>query len=197
MTFQMDVIQQCLASWVHLKILETLMRKPRAVSQRQLASIMGIPRATTQRALSDLGETGLIKPQKIGSASYWDFNQQSYLYETLTPLLEGLQGITPPLAYLKKLIRRTLTLPKTFRCLVFGSTVEGRDTPSSDIDMAIILPAKLKTPPPTLENELDILQDLCREKFGKRLTTLFINEKDISKNPDKELYRNILKGMEI
>jgi predicted nucleotidyltransferase len=197
MNFHMDFIKECFPSWVHLKILEKLMQKPQAMSQRQLANLMGIPRATTQRALSDLGETGLLKAKKVGTATYWDIDQQSYLYEALSPILEGLTSLTPPLAYLKKLIQKTLSLPKSIRCLIFGSVIEGKDSSSSDIDIAIILPGKNKTVTPKLKNELDDLTELCREKFGKRLAVLFVNEKELSEKQGKELYRNILKGLEI
>lgn len=197
MIFQTDLIRDCFPTWVHLRILETLMRKPQAMSQRRLASIMGIPRATAHRALQDLGKTGLIRPHRVGSATYWEFDRQGYLYETLLPILDGLNAITPPLAYLKNLVRQALALPKGYRCILFGSIVSGNDTPSSDIDLCIILPAKRKGIPIPLQGELESLQDLCREKFGKRLNTLCINQDDLSQHPERDLYRNILKGLEI
>lgn len=197
MTFDMDIIKECLPTWAHLKILETLIRKPRAMSQRQLARIAGISRATAQRALVDLGQTGLIKPHTVGSATYWEIDRQGYLYETLEPVLKGLDAVISPLKYLKTLIRKSVSLPKGTRCFVFGSTVEGGDSPSSDIDMAVILPGTLKAPSPSLQDKLDALQDACREKFGKRLGIIFANARDVSAHPEKELYRNILKGMEV
>jgi predicted nucleotidyltransferase len=193
----MDLIKECLPSWVHLKILETLMAKPQAMSQRQLASVMGIPRATAQRALSDLGATGLLKAKRVGAATYWDIDKQSYLAETLSPILEGLGAIMPPLAYLKNLIQKTLTPSKSFRCLVFGSIIKGKDDATSDIDIAIVFRGKSKTVPPKLKKELEILEDQCREKFGKRLSIMFLNEETLSGNRSKELYRDILRGLEI
>lgn len=196
MTFHMDIIKECFPTWVHLRILETLVRRPQAMSQRQLARVMGIPRATAQRALNDLGQTGLIKSHRVGSANYWEMDREHGLYEILGPILDGLEALTPPLHYLKTLIRKVVKLPKSYRCMIFGSTSHGSDQPFSDIDIAIILPGGLGFPPPSLTKDLETLQDLCREKFGKRLAPIFVNEKDL-KNQNKELYRNILKGMEI
>lgn len=196
MTFHMDIIKECLVTWVHLKILETLMREPRAMSQRQLARLMGIPRATAHRALNDLGQTGLIKLRRVGAAAFWEIDKQGYLYETLRPILRGLGDIAPPMYYLKRLIRERLNLPRGYRCLIFGSTSQGNDEPSSDIDLAIILPRGLKAAPPFVANALEELQDLCMEKFSKRLTPVYIREKDF-KSPSREIYRNIQKGVEI
>lgn len=196
MTFHMNAIKECLSTWVHVRILETLMHEPRATSQRQLALLMGIHRATAHRALNDLGQTGLIKPHKVGNATYWEIDKQGYLYETLLPILKGLCQISPPLPYLKNLIKKTLKLPKGCRCLIFGSTNEGKDSSSSDIDLAIVLPNGFKTPSSSFQKDLDKLQDLCREKFGKGLSPFFISDKELKKQ-DKELHRNILKGMEI
>lgn len=195
MTFHMDIVKECLATWVHVKLLETLMECTREVSQRQLARLIGIPRATIQRALNDLGQTGLIKPRRVGSSIYWEIDKKNYLYETLRPILEGLKILIPPLPYLKDLIKKTLSLPKGCRCFVFGSVSRGEDGPQSDIDVALILPDNLKIPSPTLTKNLEILQDLCRERFGKRLSTFFVSERGFKKQ-DKELYKNIAKGIE-
>lgn len=197
MNFHMDLIKECFPTWVHLRTLETLMQKPQAMSQRQLAAVMGIPRATAQRALSDLGETGLLKAKRVGTATYWDIDERSYLFEALSPILEGLAALTPPLTYLKKLIQKTLTFSASFRCIVFGSVIEGKDTAASDIDFAVIFSGRIKTPPPELQNELENLTEACREKFGKRLSIIFLSEKELSENRKKELYRNILKGLEV
>ena len=196
-TFDVDIVKECLPTWVHLKILETLMRKPRAMSQRQLAQIAGIPRATAQRALVDLGQTGLIKPHTVGSATYWEIDRRGYLYEMLEPVLKGLDAVIPPLKYLKTLIQRSVSFPKGTRCFVFGSAIEGGGHPSTVIAMALILSGTLKTPSSALQENLDALQDACREKFGKRLGIIFVNARDLPANPEKDLYRNILKGMEV
>ncbi len=197
MNFHMDLIKECFPSWVHLKILETLMQKPQAMSQRQLAAVMGIPRATAQRALNHLGETGLLKAKRVGAATYWDIDEQGYLFEALSPILEGLSALTPPLTYLKSIIQRTLTFSNFSRCIVFGSLIVGKDNTASDIDLAIVFSRRIKTPPLKLQKELEKLAELCREKFGKRLSILFVSEKELAENRNKELYRNILKGLEI
>lgn len=197
MNFHMDLIKDCFKTWVHVKILETLIGNPEAMSQRQLAKIMGINRATTRRALHDLGETGLIRPHQIGRSTYWEIDRESYLYETLSPVLEGLHRVVPPLLYLKKLIQETLHMPRGYRLFLFGSTAEGRDLRSSDIDICVILPGRLKEPAPDFRMDLEALMDRCRQKFGKTLATLFINEGSLKKEPDKELHRNVLKGWEI
>lgn len=196
MIFHMDVLKECLPTWVHLRVLETLMQNPGVMSQRQLARVMGIPRATAHRALNDLGWTGLLKPHQVGSVTHWEVDKQGYLYETLRPILEGLGIVVPPLPYLRNLIRKTVKFPKGCRGLVFGSTVQGNDEPSSDIDISVVLPNSLKTPPSSLENDLDRLRDSCREKFGKRLAVIFVHERDLQKQ-DKELYQNIRKGIEV
>ena len=197
MNFNMDLIKECFPTWVHLKILEALIEKPQAMSQRQLAAVMGIPRATTQRALGDLGETGLLKAKRVGVATYWEIDEHCYLYEVLSPILEGLAGLTPPLSYLKRLIQKTITFSLSFRCVLFGSIIERKDSAASDIDLAVIFSGRIKKPLPKLQNELENLAELCREKFGKRLSVIFLSEKQLAGNRKHELYRNILKGLEI
>ncbi len=196
MNFHMDLIQECLRSWVHLKVLESLMQKPQAMSQRQLANVLGMPRVTIQRALRDLGETGLLKASKVGNATFWDLDRNGFLYESLSPALEGLPRITPPLLYLKRLIKDHLTGFDTFRCFIFGSVAAGTDQDSSDIDMAVILRGKAKVVSPKLSKKIEELEDLCRQKFGKRLAVIYLHEDDL-KQRQKPLHQKILKGLEI
>ena len=194
MIFHMDVIKECFPTWVSIKILETLMRQPKAMSQRQLARVIGLSRTTAHRALHDLGQAGLLKPQTIGSATHWEIDKQSYLYETLHPLLESLSSIESPVFYLKNLIRKTLTLVQGARCFIFGSIGEGTDHSSSDIDLALALSHGMKAS--FFTKEIEVLQDLCREKFGKRVSVIFVPEKELKKQ-NKELYKAILKGIEV
>jgi len=90
-----------------------------------------------------------------------------------------------------------VTFTPFFRCFVFGSIIDGKDNAASDIDLAIIFSKVRKKPPPRLQKELEKLTDACREKFGKRLSIIFLGEKELADHRDQDLYRNILKGLEV
>lgn len=197
MRFGANIVKECLSSWVHLVILKTLMRNSQPMSQRQLARIVGIPWVTVHRALIGLGETGLIKPTKVGVATYWNFDRKCYLYETLLPVLEGLGKITPPLKVLEKITRKLLSVPRGYRLILFGSVVTGSDTSASDIDLCVVLPEECQTPSLSVKKKIDQMQGICLDKFGKMLNPYFVSRRDLAKDPDKELHRNIMKGLEI
>lgn len=197
MTFHMDVLKECFTHWIQLRICQVLMRQPKPMSENQLSRLLGIPLTTLHRSLKSLGKTGLIKSHKVGNASSWMLDDRSYLFETLKPVLEGLNSITPPLPYLKRLILKTLHVPKKYRMILFGSTAAGTDTPASDIDLCIVYPAAVKNPEVRLKEDLEQLQEVCMDKFGKTLNPYFIKDSVLAKAPQKELHRNILKGMKI
>lgn len=198
MTFHMDIIKECFANWLHLRICQILMRQPKSMSERQLSRLLGVPPTTLHRTLIALGRTGLIRSDRGGNASFWRFDRRSYLFETLKPILDGLNTITPPIQYLKKLILKTLELPKNYHLILFGSTMEGADTPTSDIDICILCPSPLKkTIHATLIKDVERLEEVCMDKFGKTLNPIFIQEAKFRQESDKELHKNILKGAEI
>lgn len=197
MTFHMDILKDCLGRWIHLRICQALLRQTKPMSERQLAGLLEIPTTTLHRILKKIGRTGLIKSQKVGNASYWRLEQKGYLFETLKPVFDGLTSMTPPLLYLKKLILKTLHISKKYRLILFGSTINGTDTPSSDIDLCIVYPAESRKQDRHLEEDLERLQEASLEKFGKILNPVFIEDSTLAKRADTELHRNILKGMEL
>ncbi len=198
MTFHMDMIKECFANWLHLRICQILMRQPRSMSERQLARLLGVPPTTLHRALNALGRTGLIRSDRVGNASFWQFDRRSYIFETLKPLLDGLNTVVPPIQYLKELILEKLGLPKNYRLILFGSTVKGTDTSVSDIDLCILCPSpQKKTIHMALLKDIEELEEACMDRFGKMLNPIFIQETKFRQEPDKELHRDILKGVEI
>ena len=100
----------------------------------------------------------------------------------------------PPMLYLKNLIRKTITPHRGVRYFIFGSTSDGTDHSSSDIDLAFVLPASLKIS--LFTKDVEMLQNLCREKFSKRVSVIFVGEKEFKKQ-SKDLYKVILRGVEI
>lgn len=197
MTFHMDILKECFTHWSHLRICQVLMRQPKPMSENQLARLLGIPLTTLHRTLKSLGKTGLIKSHKVGNSSSWMLDDRSYLFETLKPILEGLNSTTPPLKFLKRLIVKTLRVPAKYRLILFGSTVQGTDTSSSDIDLCIVYPSTVKDPEVRLKGDIETLQEACLDKFGKILNPFFVKGSILAKMPQKELHRNVLKGMEI
>lgn len=198
MTFHMDIIKECFTSWLHLRICQILMRQPKSMSERQLARLLGVPPTTLHRTLSALGRTGLIKADSVGNASFWRFDRESYIFETLKPLLDGLNKIVQPIQYLKNLILKTLKPPKNYRLILFGSTANGLDAPASDIDLCILCPSpQKKSGYVALAKDIEKLQEICMDKFGKSLNPIFIQEAKFRQEPDKDLHKNILKGVEI
>lgn len=198
MTFHMDIIKECFASWLHLRACQVLMRQPKSMSERQLSRLLGVSSTTLHRALNALGQTGLIRSDRVGNASFWRFDRQSYLFETLKPILDGLNTIVPPIQYLKGLILKTLRIPKNYRLILFGSTTKGTDTSSSDIDICILCPSpRKKAIHSALMKDIERLEEMCMDKFGKALNPIFVQETKFRQEPDKELHRNISRGVEI
>ncbi len=197
MTFHMDIIRECLASWVQLRICQLLMRQPKPMSENQMSRLLDIPLTTLHRSLKSLGKTRLIKAHRVGTSSYWTLDDRSYLYATLKPILEGLNALTPPLNFLKEMILSQLRIPKGYRLILFGSTIEGTDTSSSDIDLCVVYPDSLVGPDARFQGDLERLQESCLDKFGKSLNPLFVKDSILAKNPKKALYVNILQGTEI
>lgn len=197
MTFHMDVLKDCFTHWIHLRICQVLMRQPKPMSENQLSRLLGIPLTTLHRSLKSLGKTGLIKSHKVGNASSWMLDERTYLFETLKPILVGLNLIAPPLPFLKRLILKTLHVPKKYRMILFGSTVAGTDTAASDIDLCIVYPATVGNPEARLKKDMEQLQEACLDKFGKTLNPIFIKDSALAKAPRKALHQSILKGVAV
>ena len=90
-----------------------------------------------------------------------------------------------------------MRIPKGYRLILFGSTIEGTDTSSSDIDLCVVYQDSLVGPDARVQVDLERLQESCLDKFGKSLNPLFVKDSILAKNPKKALYVNILQGTEI
>lgn len=195
MTFHDDYIRLCLTSWVHLRILIALYEGPKPLAERQLSRILGLPNTTVHRVLQSLGETRLISARKIGRSTYWSFDRDSYLFETLQPILKHCSQTQHPKRVLKSLIKKNLNLTQEYRCILFGSIVKDADKSESDIDLCILLPPNRKFLPTKKQQALEQLQEICRKKFAKSLNPLILQRSELNAQKGKELYQAISQGV--
>ncbi len=154
------IAKQVLGSRVKRRVLTFLLSKQEAVSERELARIIGVSHTAVNKAMRQLLELNVVRGTSIGSAMTWELNEKSFAYPYVKMLIEA-SSLTP-LEHIKKVlkesirmlnffinaVRRNATketsqrktgLPLITEVYLIGSVAEGSATSDSDIDVLVLL----------------------------------------------------------
>ncbi|MFA6489498.1 MAG: nucleotidyltransferase domain-containing protein [Candidatus Micrarchaeia archaeon] len=118
------------------ELLETLVKFPaRQFTINELAGEAGVPFASAWRLVKKWEPAGLIETGRVGRSVTVKLHKSDYL----DSILSLLQISKSPQAFAANALRAILAKDKGVKeAYLFGSVARGEETPSSDIDVAIL-----------------------------------------------------------
>ena len=143
MGYYSDLSVEILGDRTRVAILRFLYRnKPNRFSQKQISDSIGIHPSSVSRACSSLEKLNLVDRFNAGKTILYKLDEDSYITQKiLVPVF------TNEKEFFRDLVKNVLqSLDQNLKQLIreiflFGSIPRGEDSPSSDIDLAIIIKA--------------------------------------------------------
>jgi uncharacterized protein len=108
---------------------------------REIAQKTGLALRSVQRAVNDLSNLGILDREQRGNSVYFRLNSEN-------PILPDLKAIFLKTVGLGDVLRAALAdTPGIEVAFIYGSVAKGEETPTSDIDLALIgkIPSKKLT----------------------------------------------------
>lgn len=183
-----NFLGNALGSYAKIRILRYLLAESLPASENEIARILDISPMTVNRVMKGFQEISLVMPSKIGAATLWKINKGGWSFQALQPLMEIKSD---PLKGLISILK--FGGYKTVReAYLFGSVAEGREEPTSDIDILLLVKARGDK---RLKKFLDDLSEYCVQMFGNRLSAIILTQAEAAKN--KKLVENAREGIKI
>jgi predicted nucleotidyltransferase len=182
-----DSVESLLGSKVKVKVLRTLWRyREKEFTIRELAKFLDISHMGIKKVLDELEKTNVIVVRTLGRSYAFKLNANSYAASIIDKTFELEREA---LSELQDMIRRKMESPFVTSVALYGSIVEGRETPRSDIDLLIVTNHKEK-----VEEIVATLQKNVSDRFGNSISAYYVGEKDLQKrrkeSPIKQALQN-------
>lgn len=158
------------ASRSHVRVLRALAGSPRglAVSGRDVGRRAGISHPRAAEVLSELTAQGVVRMDRRPGAHAYQLEEQHVLTDRVRGLFEWEAELYDEL--LSVLRSEVLGANVGVReAYLFGSVARGEATPRSDIDLAVVAPAR---EPDDVVARLSAVEELVRRRFGNELSVL-------------------------
>ncbi len=175
-----------LGSKVRVKILMYMLAEGAPTSERELSRILGVSHMAVSKSIKGLYELNLLMPFRIGNVISWRLNKKSYSYDALMDI-ENIMAKRPPLEDLRLVLKEKLSGRGLLMARIFGSVVDGRSEPDSDIDLLIVAPGRKHN---EISDVVDELSDVCLQRYGNRLSAHILTERTTK----ERRYRAIVRG---
>ena len=190
-----NFVTKALGSEARVRILLYLLKQEAPTSEREIGKLLDMSNVTVNKVMRDFQDINLVSSMRVGAAHIWRINDKSYAYFALTHLHE--LAMYPPLVHLKEaaLAPALKGLKGVKRAFVFGSVVEGRESPGSDIDLFVMVdkPQDKKS----VSEALSQLTDKCSELYGNSLAPIVMTENESELKKNKTLADNAKKGLQV
>jgi predicted nucleotidyltransferase len=176
-----------LGSKVKVTVLRTLWKfKEKEFTIRELAQFLEISHTGVRKVLRDFEKMNVLSIRTIGRSYAFKMNTKSYGYSIVEKLFEMEENT---LLELKKMLNKGLGVPSVISAALFGSIVQRKEAPLSDIDLLIVTQKK-----ENFEGIVAELQKEVSEKFGNSISAYYVNEEDLQKrreqSPIKQAVQN-------
>lgn len=175
------------------KVVRFLLTHDAAMSEREIASVVGVSHMSVNRILQDLASVNLVNYKVVGKAHVWKINAQSYIYRMLKNLIQGVDVLPDPLSELKRVIREGLPKNLVKQAVLFGSIARKEEKPDSDIDL-FVLTANIDDKQ-KLEESIEALSITCLEMFGNRLAPYIVTEREYRDKKDLNIKDAVERGI--
>ncbi|MDP3639728.1 MAG: nucleotidyltransferase domain-containing protein [Nanoarchaeota archaeon] len=167
-------------------MVKTLLQQPRRLwSCSHLEELTKLPHATVFRTLQGLWEFGVLRSTRI--------NKRDLVYEVVeeSPLLQKVEEALDIDYRIAKAIALqlldTLQKKEIFALLLYGSSLTGKMTPHSDIDVLVVLE---KRHPSSEKHIFDSAAKLSI-KINKTISVTILSKKEIDREREKAFLQSI------
>jgi predicted nucleotidyltransferase len=170
------------STWSHVAVLRALQDSAQGSTGREIARLSGMNHRSCLQALTELEELFLIRRARGGRDHIFTLNREHLLVEDgILPLLALERGFSRSLfAYLSK---RLSKLTKSI--IVFGSVTRNEETPSSDLDLCLVVSAeKVKA---TVEAAVDSIAPQVLSRYGVKVAPFILTQKEFVRKAKKNL----------
>ncbi|GBE04927.1 nucleotidyltransferase domain protein [bacterium BMS3Abin10] len=179
-----NFLNDILSSRVKLDILRAFYKhRTKEFTERELADYIKRCQSPVNYAIKDLVSSNILWMKVIGRANVYTLNPESYFVKNCLLVFEAEKGI---LANLIRLIKKDLK--NTLSVILYGSLVNGKEKPESDIDLLIVCRNKKAT-----EKKIISLQDKVSKVFGNAIVPHILTEDELNRKKNKPFIKNALK----
>jgi len=177
----LEPLDDVLGQKLKVRILRCLSLKGVELTGRQIARAAEISPPACHEALKDLAQSHVVLERSAGRAHLFKLNLENYLSrEILRPLFEKEAALLKSaLEMLLKEIRLQI-----ISLILYGSLVQKRETPRSDIDLlAVVSPQnKIKT-----EEAFDKINNIFLARYGRTISPYIMTIKEFQDKYQKRL----------
>ena len=177
----LEPLDNILGQQVKIRILRCLTLKGIELSGRQIAEETGISHTGIHNALKDLVSSHIILERRAGRALLFKLNQENYLAQEMLKPLFGREASLLKLA-LESMIKK-IHMP-IISLILYGSLVQKRETPRSDIDLLIIVSLKDKA---KAEDAFDKISSSFLARYGRTISPYIMSTKEFQNKYRKRL----------
>ena len=167
-----QLAETVLTSPARTAVVRTLARTPdKSWTGRELARAAGVSPRWAIDTLRILEEEGAVWRQRVPPASLWTPAPDHVLFELLAPAL-GVDREAQRM--LEAELRRGLSSVRPVLAIWFGSTAQGREAPTSDIDLLVVVRSARDVA--AVEAALERMGARLMVRFGNILSSIVLTE---------------------
>jgi len=179
-----------------IKILRFLIKTGAQWNGRQIAKEVGVTPATSHKALHGLYKEGVLLLENVGKTHLYSLNSNNYLVSgLLNPLFAKEDKVLSDIvAMIKKSIILSSVSENIVSVVLFGSVNLRKDSPKSDIDLAVVV--KDKESLRKAENLFAEIDKRISAEFGNTVSP-YINTVTgfkVKRKKGLDIIKNILKS---
>jgi predicted nucleotidyltransferase len=182
-----NLIEMLLGSKVKVKVLRTLWRyREKEFTIRELAKFLGISHMGIKKVLDELEKTNAIVVRTLGRSYAFKLNTNSYAASIVERTFELERQALPEL---KDTIKNKIESPLVTSVALYGSIVEGKETPRSDIDLLIVTNHKEKVEDTVVELQKDV-----SNKFGNSISAYYVSKEDLQRKQNQSPIKQAIRS---
>jgi predicted nucleotidyltransferase len=182
-----NLIEMLLGSKVKVKVLRTLWRyREKEFTIRELAKFLGISHMGIKKVLDELEKTNAITVRTLGRSYAFKLNTNGYAASIVERTFELERQALPEL---KDTIKNKIESPLVTSVALYGSIVEGKETPRSDIDLLIVTNHKEKVEDTVVELQKDV-----SNKFGNSISAYYVSKEDLQRKQNQSPIKQAIRS---
>lgn len=182
-----DFLEDVVHGRTSVRVLRVLLRHPRkGFTGRELARLSHTAPSKAIRVLNRLREHGVVERLTVGATQLWKAAPDHYILHAARPAFDAERNA---MAVLQRHLARSLNHPGVRRVVLFGSVSRGDETPSSDIDLLVIIPRPGDRA--TVEAQLRKAGESVGRRFGNALTPIIYTEAEARRKRNSALLKRV------
>lgn len=176
-----NVLEELMGSKPKIKILRALIKVNVPLTGRKIALLSGLNHRTCLLSLRALSKEGFIAIRSAGKAKIYTLNLgNTYLKNSISKIFHDEKNL---ISNIFKRIKVKLK-GKISAIILFGSVVEGKEQPDSDIDICVVIKSLLEKR--KIEKIIENERDNIMKEYGNDLSCYYITKNNFIKKYQKK-----------